>query len=143
MDRAPRLRRARIGAIAWGICLLALTSWPKPPRVPFVSDIPDFDKLVHVALYGAEAFFLYASVAWPGRAVFSLARALAVAATMAVWGAADEVHQHWIPGRSMEGEDVLADIAGAALGAVVASLLAKKTPSPSSRGAAATRDLPS
>ena len=131
MDRAPRLRRARIGAIAWGVFLVALTSWPRPPEIPGLSDIPDFDKLVHAALYGAEAFFLYASVAWPGRAVFSLARALAVAGTMAVWAAADEVHQHWIPGRSMEGEDVLADVAGAALGAVVASAL---SPSASGRG---------
>ena len=116
-----------MGATAWGVFLLALTSWPKPPQVPVVSDIPHFDKIVHIGLYAVEAFFLYRAVAWPGRRVFSLLRALAVAGTMAVWGAADEVHQYWIPGRSMEGADVLADVAGAAMGAVTASVASRKT----------------
>ena len=114
--------------VIWGALLLTLTSWPKPPQVPVLTEIPDFDKLVHFGLYAGEAFFLYASVAWPGRAVFSLARALAVAGTMAAWGVADEVHQHWIPGRSMEGEDVLADVAGAAVGALVASARSRRAP---------------
>ena len=125
-EKSKPLRRARIGAIAWGVFLLTLTSWPRPPRVPFASDIPGFDKVVHVALYGVEAWFVYASVAWPGRAVFSLARVLAVTGAMAVWGVADEVHQYWIPGRSMEAEDVLADIAGAAVGALLASALSRR-----------------
>jgi VanZ family protein len=125
LDRSRRLRRARIWAITWGVFLLALTSWPKPPEVPGLSAIPGFDKLVHVTLYGGEAFFLYASISWPGRAVFSLLRAFAVTGTMAVWGAADELHQHWIPGRSMDGDDVAADVTGAALGALLASALSR------------------
>jgi VanZ family protein len=127
LDRSKRLRRARIGATAWGVFLLALTSWPTPPEVPVVSGIPHFDKLVHFGLYAVEAFFLYRAMAWPGRAVFSLLRALAVTGTMAVWGAADELHQHWIPDRSMEGADVASDITGAAVGALVASLVARGT----------------
>lgn len=88
-----------------------------------MSDIPHFDKLVHIGLYSVEAFLLYGAIAWPGRAVFSLLRVLAVAGAMAVWGAADELHQHWIPGRSVEGADVAADVTGAALGALAASVL--------------------
>jgi VanZ family protein len=45
---------------------------------------------------------------------------------MAVWSVADEVHQYWIPGRSMEGGDVAADVAGAVAGAVAASLASHK-----------------
>jgi VanZ family protein len=127
LDRSRRLRRARIWATAWGVFLLTLTSWPSPPRVALVSDIPYFDKLVHIGLYAMQGLFLYRAVAWPGRAVFSLLRALAVTGTMAAWGAADELHQHWIPGRSMEGEDVAADITGAAVGALVASAMSRKT----------------
>ncbi len=78
-----------------------------------------------------QGLLLYRAVAWPGRAVFSLLRVLAVTGTMAVWGALDELHQHWIPGRSMEGGDVAADVTGAALGALIASAL---SPSPSGRG---------
>ena len=116
LDRSRRLRRARIRAIAWGVFLFVLTSWPKPPDVPGLSRIPGFDKVVHFTLYAGEAFFLYASIVWPGKAVFSLARVLAVTGSMAVWGALDELHQHWIPGRSMEGGDVAADVVGAAAG---------------------------
>lgn len=89
--------------------------------MPILSAIPNFDKAVHFGLYGVEAFLLYRAIRWAGRAGFSLVRVLAVVATMAVWGIADEVHQYWIPGRSMEAEDVAADVAGAGVGAVVAS----------------------
>jgi len=114
--------RARSAAFFWGLFLFALTSWPKPPRVPFLSGIPNFDKVVHFGLYAVEAIFLYQAVRWAGRAGFSLARVLAVVGALAVWGVADEVHQSWIPGRWMEGEDVAADVAGAGIGAAVASL---------------------
>lgn len=102
--------------------------------MPVLSGIPNFDKVVHFGLYAVEAFFLYQAVRWAGRAGFSLARVLAVVGALAVWGVADEVHQSWIPGRWMEGEDVAADLAGAGIGAIVASF-ALKTP----RGA---RDAP-
>jgi VanZ family protein len=101
--------------------MLALTSWPSPPPVPVVSDIPSFDKLIHLTLYAVEAWWLYRSVKWPGGARFSAVRALAIVGAMAVWGVADEAHQTWIPRRSMQGEDVLADVAGAAVGSVLAS----------------------
>lgn len=89
--------------------------------MPILSGIPNFDKAVHFGLYGVEAFFLYQAVRWAGRAAFSLARVLVIVGVMAVWGMADEVHQYWIPGRSMEGSDVAADVAGAAMGALAAS----------------------
>jgi len=116
-------RAARRWAAGWGILLLTLTSWPSPPRVPMLSGIPHFDKLVHWTLYAVEAFLLYRAVDWPGRPRFSLSRALVILGVMAVWGVADETHQTWIPGRSMEGGDVVADVAGAAVGALLSSAL--------------------
>ncbi len=130
------MRRARRAALTWGLFLLTLTSWPKPPTVPIVSAIPNFDKVVHFVLYGVEAFLLYEAILWPGRSRFSLARVLALAGAMAVWAMADETHQSWIPGRSMEAEDVAADVTGAVCGAVVASVVSAKRGSRlSSRGA--------
>ena len=103
----------RVAALVWGLFLFALTSWPRPPRVPVVSGIPNFDKLVHFGLYArGGASSCTARCGGRGGAGFSLARVLAVVGAMAVWGVADEVHQSWIPGRSMEGEDVAADVAG-------------------------------
>ena len=114
---------AKRGAIVWGLFLFALTSWPSPPSVPIVSAIPNFDKLVHFTLYGVEAFLVYSAVRWPGRPGFSLVRMLAIVGLMAVWGVADETHQFWIPGRSMEAGDVAGDIIGATAGACIASVV--------------------
>jgi VanZ family protein len=101
--------------------------------VPIVSGIPNFDKLVHFTLYAVQAWLVYRSVEWPGHSRFSLARSLAIVGVMAVWGVADETHQTWIPGRSMEGGDVAADVAGAAAGAVAASVVSRKRADPSLR----------
>lgn len=109
--------------------MVALTSWPRPPEIPIVSGIPNFDKLIHMSLYGIEGFLLYRAVRWPERVGGSLLRVLAIVGVMAVWGVLDEVHQYWIPGRSMEGGDVAADVTGAAVGAMVASFGAKRDPS--------------
>ncbi len=116
------VRGARRAAIVWGLFLLALTSWPSPPEVPVVSAIPNFDKLVHGLLYGVEGFLLYFSIVWRGPARrFPWRRALAVAGVLAVWGTLDEIHQAFIPGRSMEAGDALVDALAGFLGALAAA----------------------
>ena len=122
---AKRLRRARIAALIWGVFLLSLTSYPSPPAIPVIGWIPSVDKFIHFTLYGIEAFFLYFAIRWTGeRRRFSLSRVLALVGLMAVWAVADETHQYWIPGRSMEGGDVIGDVCGSLAGAVVASAVA-------------------
>jgi VanZ family protein len=116
----------RRAALLWALFLLALTSWPSPPSVPVISQIPSVDKIVHSLLYGVEGALLYAAVGWPGLSGFSLLRVLAVAGALAVFGTADETHQAFIPGRSMEGMDAVMDTAGGALGAVVGAWRAGK-----------------
>jgi VanZ family protein len=138
-----RPERARRAAILWGLFLLGLTSWPRPPSVPVISEIPNFDKFVHFTLYAVEAFLIYLAVRWPGRSRASLGRTLAVVGVMAVWAVLDETHQFWIPGRSMEAGDVAADVVGACAGALLASgISARLSAEMSSRRATATRDLP-
>jgi VanZ family protein len=114
------LRRARIAAALWGGFLFLLTSWPNPPAVP-VGGLP-LDKLTHFVLYAVEAFLLSRAIAWPGKPGFAGSRFLAVVLTMALWGALDEVHQEWIPGRMMDSGDLAADVAGAAAGALCAGV---------------------
>lgn len=91
--------------------------------MPLVGRIPNFDKLVHLTLYGVEALLLSFAIRWPGRDGFSISRAAALVGLMAVWGVVDETHQSWIPGRSMEADDVAADVSGAAVGALTGSAL--------------------
>lgn len=121
MPELASLRRERLYAVAWGLFLLALTSWPSPPEVPVVSDIPNFDKLVHAVLYGVEGFLLYRAIRWRGPAGFSWKRILLVGAALAVWGGLDEIHQIWIPGRSAEVGDGLTDATAGLLGGFAAS----------------------
>ncbi len=118
------IRRARWLAVLWGLFLLALTSWPSPPEVPVVSEIPNFDKVVHAFLYGVEGFLLYFAIRWGAPSRFSWRRALVVAGALAVWGTLDELHQAWIPGRSMEASDALTDAVAGLGGGLLASAVA-------------------
>jgi VanZ family protein len=111
---------ARRAAFLWALFLLALTSWPSPPEVPVFSGLPSIDKVVHSLLYGVFGWLVLRAVRWPGRPGFTYPRALAVVGALAVFGVADETHQAFIPGRSMEGRDAVMDAAGAALGTLAA-----------------------
>lgn len=110
----------RIAAALWGGFLLLVTSWPRPPEIR-AGGFP-LDKLTHFGLYAVEGFLLVRAVRWPGPARFSWGRVLAIVGTLALWGALDEAHQEWIPGRKMDAADLAADVAGAAVGATAAGL---------------------
>ena len=102
--------------------MLVATSIPNPP-VP--SALARFDKVVHFAMYALLAGLLaWAAVGRLTTTVVVLASVLAVAA----WGAIDEWHQQFIPGRSMDLNDWLADLAGALAGATVTMLALRARP---------------
>jgi VanZ family protein len=115
-------RRARIAAALWGGFLFLITSWPNPPSVP-PGGLP-LDKLTHFFLYAIQAFLLSRAIAWGRGSYWS--RILAIVGTMALWGALDEVHQEWVPGRMMDSGDLLADVAGATVGALFAAAMARE-----------------
>jgi VanZ family protein len=118
-----RLRRWRRAAGAWIVVVFAASSWPNPPTPPELPPgFPGLDKVTHLALYGVLGFLLYRAIQWPGRPGFALGRLLTVVGALAVLGTVDEIHQVWIPGRGMEGADLLADIAGGLVGALTAAV---------------------
>lgn len=106
--------------------MLVATSIPNPP-VP--AGVAGLDKVVHFGMYGVLAALLV--WVWSGRrptATVVLGTLLAVSA----YGALDEWHQQFIPGRSMELGDWLADSVGALVGATAAAVMLRaRTPSPS------------
>jgi hypothetical protein len=71
-----------------------------------------FDKLIHAAVYAVLGALAYRG---SGRVWVALAIALA-------WGASDELHQSFVPGRSPELLDLVADGVGGAVGALLAHL---------------------
>jgi VanZ family protein len=86
------------------------------------------DKSLHSWAYAALGALLLRALsgaAWAG----VTARAAALAWLSAVlWGAFDELHQTFVPGRSLSGGDWLADALGAALGVAAVLVLARLRP---------------
>jgi VanZ family protein len=97
-------------------CILAGTSWPHPPSMPHESD-----KVIHFTSYATLA----ASVGWAAR-TRQFRRILGWVAVVSFLGAADEWHQQFIPSRSMDLRDWMADTAGAVTGLSLVTALARR-----------------
>lgn len=69
-----------------------------------------WDKLAHASFFFIFTFLLARYVSLPIVLVIALAM---------LFGAADEIHQSFLPGRVAGWDDWLADVAGAMLGAVL------------------------
>jgi len=109
-------RRLYFSILAFWVALtLTLTSIPNPS---FDVTIPFSDKVAHFGFYGVAGFLCALwrrESGWSGRRAFAFACLFVV-----LLGAADEVHQQWIPGRSMELLDWVADVSGGTAGALFA-----------------------
>lgn len=134
---SPRGRLYLAMLAGWVALTLTLTSIP---NLEFGPSFPGADKVAHFGFYGVAGFLF---VLWRRETGKGAAVAMVWAAVFAaLLGAGDEFHQQWIPGRSMEFFDWMADFAGGTAGgfcsAVAASmipfLLTSKNP-PSSRAA--------
>ncbi len=101
--------------VLWAAFILVMTSIPgaQLPRV----NVAGLDKVVHFAFYGVLGWTALRAFAPKGGATRG---AVLVVAAIAIFAALDEWHQQFIPGRSMETADWMADVSGAALGLVVA-----------------------
>ena len=88
-----------------------LSHQPSLPRPA----IPYIDKVEHLTMYGILAFLL--GRAWLPSLQHRTAteRLLLLVTACLLWGVGDEIHQSFIPGRSADPLDVLADVAGALL----------------------------
>ena len=86
-----------------------------------VSSIPDLqaspaglsDKTVHAVVYGLLGALVLRAVARAQWAGVTLVAALAAALISGLYGLTDELHQGFVPGRSTEGLDMVADAVGA------------------------------
>jgi VanZ family protein len=122
---APRgaLRASTIAlwgpVVAYMALIFAFSSMASPPMPPDVSD-----KLLHAAGYAGLAVVSLRAVAG-GRLSGVAGRSAAMAWAIATgYGASDELHQRFVPGRSAELADLVADGIGAGLATVVVGALA-------------------
>ena len=92
----------------WPLLVAATIFWASSHSQVAAPGIPNFDKVAHFSVYGLLATLLVRLGRGP-RAVW-----LALLAT-SLYGASDEWHQYFVPGRSCELGDWLADTTGGAL----------------------------
>ncbi len=120
-------------AAALALLIFILSSTPST-QFPDV-DLPNLDKLIHMGVYG----LLAACVAFALQGAHGLSKRFTLVATAtciaALYGVSDEWHQSFVPSRSPELLDLVADFVGAAIASICyASLLAHrlfvKSPSP-------------
>jgi VanZ family protein len=125
-----RALRAGWPALAWAglIFLVSHQSRPLPIAPPF----DHADKVVHALVFGllsALAARALLAAGQPGR------RALWIAvAAASLYGAADEWHQSFVPGRDSDPRDWAADTAGAIAGAALVAGLPRRKSRASIRG---------
>ena len=109
--------RPWLPALVWAAVIFGLSSIPGPQ---FPLPARNLDKLVHAAIFGVlgalcwramNATFLRGAAQW--RVVL-----LAVVLTT-LYGLADEMHQMFVPRRSPDPNDVLADALGGFAGALL------------------------
>lgn len=109
-------------ALAWAGFIYWQSSQANPfPFVP--ASILSHDKLLHLGAYGV----LGALVAGALAVRLGAARAIGLAAVIAAaYGATDEWHQSYVPGRDADPADWAADAVGAISGASAAALALRR-----------------
>jgi VanZ family protein len=96
----------RAAAPAWMVLMFWLSSRSDFPEPSLLPEWLPIDKLAHLLLFAVLAALLYLA---------GLRAPLAVLGA-ALYGMTDEVHQMFVPGRSPDVRDWLADTLGAVLG---------------------------
>jgi VanZ family protein len=112
-------RHAAIVFVLAGLYLLAMfvaTHMPLPSGMA-KPGIPSADKLVHAAMYAGLAVLVLAAASI-GRPV-SPGVAVVLLLLIATYAAVDEWTQQFVPGRSSDPRDWMADVIGASLGAIL------------------------
>jgi len=99
--------------IAYCVFIFAQSSGPVPIDLP---GIPGLDKVLHAGGYGLLGILFYRAYRsrWPNASGWATANASLLSA--AVYGLTDELHQSFVPSRTADPWDWLADTSGALLG---------------------------
>lgn len=110
-----------VGAIgAWwtavaiyAAAIFAASSTPYPLGV---QGLPPFvDKVIHAAVFGGFSLVVWMALRYSAPLVSAVRLSLLALLIAALYGLSDEIHQSFVPGRMMDGLDLLADAIGAGL----------------------------
>jgi VanZ family protein len=126
MHVAAISRNELINWLVLGIYCTAIFIQSAYPSMATFQDVPLGDKYLHAtgyALLGVLFFRAFKSLPF-GHRLSALSLLSIIAATL--YGVSDEIHQYFVPYRSADIWDVLADMFGSALGVTVYALLVEK-----------------
>ncbi len=111
----------RLLAILWMAILFWLSS---QPDLPSPSLFPAEDKLEHLVAFGILGV-LFALSLGPWKGSISIKQMILVTTLVTVYGAIDEFHQLFVPGRCASISDLLADFTGGLTASLVLYLKGK------------------
>lgn len=114
------MSRAWRWTLAWAVFIEGLILWPSPPDVPSPFTLVGIDKLVHAALFAVQGALAAWALRRDGRPWWP------ALAGVVLFAAFTELEQHFIPTRSMELADFVADAIGTVIGLVAFALWAPK-----------------
>ncbi len=115
--------------LAYCILIYIQSSLPSPEQMP---RIPHLDKLLHFCAYGLLGILFFRSYdSLPIEATGILIPVLAILSS-SLYGVSDEIHQHFVPYRSADVWDLLADALGSVTGVYTYRRLLRRLPIPSS-----------
>ncbi|MFA7387184.1 MAG: VanZ family protein [Thiohalobacteraceae bacterium] len=110
-------------ALGWMATLFVLSSQSTPELDLGFSGQ---DKLLHLGAYGLLGLFCIGALPRHADGGYSLRQVALAAAVAALYGLSDEWHQSFVPGRSADLLDLVADAAGGLLGALLGQLLSRR-----------------
>jgi VanZ family protein len=123
MVHHPLLRRLfLVLTLAWAMLIYYLSDQPGIDIAPL---FPHQDKFMHLAAYAVLGFLAMGSCK-AGACRHRAAHYWVVVSLVGLYGALDEIHQYFVPGRHADLLDVLADVCGGLLGAGLMFLLLRR-----------------
>lgn len=110
----PVLRRTfLVLSVTWAGTIFYLSS---QPGIDTPLLFPGQDKLIHLVVFGILGFLMMGTMKLSGGR-YHHSQVWFAALMVALYGVSDEIHQYFVPGRSAEVLDAMADGIGGTLGA--------------------------
>jgi VanZ family protein len=103
--------RYQLPAILWAVAIFISSSIPSD-KIPDLG-ILHYDKVIHFLLYVSLCAFTYRAIKYQNKFQFLSKHSMLLSVLLtAGYGALDEIHQYFVPGRNSEVNDFLADTLG-------------------------------
>ena len=112
-----------IGALLWAALLYYLSD---QPTVVEIQAFEYQDKALHLFAYGVLGMLIMGALRADSNG-YRVSQLLLATVLAGIYGLLDEYHQSFVPGRDPALGDVVADVAGGLLGALLVYLLARRS----------------